>query len=167
MHSYLTEDPPFCTRYPLNPEIRLVPVIVSGTNQRMLIWELTLYNLVFLHVQHHPELIFNWSTKMPKATQKSVTTGEDIEEVDKDIPLHGTINEEEVRVYRESLDKVFDDMATNIEVHVANTMELAIMDLKTEIVKQIPSTEEADTGSILKSIQDPRCLAVRNKQRKS
>ena len=98
---------------------------------------------------------------MPKATQKSVTTGDDVEEVDKDIPLHGMINEEEARSYRESLDKVFDDMATNIEDHIANAMELAIMDLKIEIVKQIPSTEEADTVSILKSIQDPSCLAVR------
>ena len=98
---------------------------------------------------------------MPKATQKSVTTGDDIEEVDKDIPLHRTINEEEARVYRESLDKVFDDMATNLEGRVMNAMELAIMDLKTEIVKQIPSAEEADTVSILKSIRDPSCLAVR------
>ena len=98
---------------------------------------------------------------MPKATQKSITTGDNMEEVDEDIPLHGTINEEEARAYRESLDKVFDDMAKNIEGHVANTMELAIMGLKTEIVKHIPSTEEADTGSILKSIWDPSCLAMR------
>ena len=99
--------------------------------------------------------------KMPKATQKSVTTGEDLEEVDEDIPLHGTINEEEARAYRESLDKVFDDIATNIEDCVTKAMELAIIDLKTEIVKQIPGTEEVDTRSILKLIQDPSCLAMR------
>ena len=52
-------------------------------------------------------------------------------------------------------------MATNIEGRITNAMELAIMDLKTEIVKQIPSAEEADTVSILKSIWDPSCLAVR------
>ena len=95
---------------------------------------------------------------MPKAAQKSVV---DIEEGDKDIPLHGTINKEEARAYRESLDKIFDDMVSNIEDHITNAMELVIMRLKTEIVKQIPGTEEVDTGSILKSIQDPSCLAVR------
>ena len=95
---------------------------------------------------------------MPKAAQKSVV---DVEEVDKDIPLHGMINEEEARAYRESLDKIFDDMATNIEDCIANMMELAIMKLKTEIIKQIPGVEEVDTGSILKSIWDPSCLAMR------
>ena len=44
--------------------------------------------------------------KMPKAKQKSVTTGDDMAEVDEEIPLHRTINEEESKLYRESLDKV-------------------------------------------------------------
>ena len=65
---------------------------------------------------------------MPKATQKSIV---DVEDVDEDIPLHGTINEEEARAYRESLDKIFNNMATNIEDCIANVMELAIMNLKT------------------------------------
>ena len=52
-------------------------------------------------------------------------------------------------------------MATNIENNIANTMELAIIDLRAEIVKQITGTEEVDTGSILKSIRDPTCLALR------
>ena len=102
--------------------------------------------------------LFQTYFKVPKATQKSIV---DTEEVDEDNPLHRTINEEEARAYRETLDKIFDDMATNIEDHVTYTMELAIMDLKTEIIKQIPGTEEVDTKSILKSIRDPSCLAVR------
>ena len=84
-----------------------------------------------------------------------------MEEVDEEVPLHGTINEEESKLYRESLDKVFHDMATNIEECVANAMELAITDLKVQVVKQVPSVEEADAIGILKSIWDPSCLAVR------
>ena len=49
---------------------------------------------------------------MPKATQKSSV---DVEEAEEEIPLHGTINEEEVKAYRESIDKIFEDMATNIK----------------------------------------------------
>ena len=99
--------------------------------------------------------------KMPKATQKYVTIGDDMEEVDEEIPLHGTINEGDSKLYRESLDKVFCNMATNIEEWIANAMELAITDLKVEVVKQIPVVEEADTIGILKSIRDPSCLAMR------
>ena len=40
-------------------------------------------------------------------------------------------------------------------------MELAITDLKVEVVKQIPGAEEADAIGILKSIWDPSCLAMR------
>ena len=96
--------------------------------------------------------------KMLKATQKLIV---DVEEAEEDIPLHGTINENEARAYRESLDKIFEDMATNIENNIANAMEFAIIYLRAEIVKQITGAEEVDTGSILKSIQDPTCLALR------
>ena len=40
-------------------------------------------------------------------------------------------------------------------------MELAIIDLRAEIMKHITGTEEVDTGSILKTIRDPTCLALR------
>ena len=72
---------------------------------------------------------------MSKAAQKPVV---DVEEVDEDIPLHDTINEEEARTYRESLDKIFDDMATNIEDRITNAMELAIMELKNRNNKTDP-----------------------------
>ena len=85
----------------------------------------------------------------------------DIEEAEEDVPLHGMINKDEAWVYRESLDKILEDMAANIENSVANTMELAIIDLRAEIVKQITGAEEVDTGTILKSIWDPTCLALR------
>ena len=49
----------------------------------------------------------------------------------------------------------------NIENNIANTMELAIIDLGAEITKHITGTEEVDTGSILKTIQHQTCLALR------
>ena len=72
-----TEDPPFCTCTPPkihpfahvtskrtpNPVMWLVTINKSGTNQRMLIWELTLYKAMFWHVQHHSELIFGCHNK--------------------------------------------------------------------------------------------------------
>ena len=69
----------------------------------MLVWELTLYNAVFRHVQCHSELIFfkyPTSFKMPKAHRKS---GAD---EDNDIPLHGTTNEEEAKNYSKGLDSI-------------------------------------------------------------
>ena len=95
---------------------------------------------------------------MPKATQKLMV---DVEEAEEDVPLHGMINEDEARAYRESLDKIFEDMAANIDNSIANVMELAIIDLRAEIVKKITGTEEVDTRTFLKSIQDPTCLALR------
>ena len=92
---------------------------------------------------------------------KSLTAEEHMEEGDEEIPLHGAINKEESKLYIQSLDTVFCDMATNIEKGRANAMELAITSLKLAVVKQIPGAEEADTGCVLRAIQDPSCLAVR------
>ena len=95
---------------------------------------------------------------MPKATQKLIV---DVEEAEEEIPLHGTINEEEAKAYRESIDKIFEDMAMNIKNNIANALELAIIDLRAVIMKHITGAEEVDTGSILKTIRDPTCLALR------
>ena len=94
---------------------------------------------------------------MLKATQKSII---DIDEAEEEIPLHGSINEDEAKAYRESLDKIFQDMAKNIENNIANALELAIIDLRTVIMKHITSAEDMDTGTILKTIRDPTCLAL-------
>ena len=66
------------------------------------------------HVRRHPELKTqapSWYKKfkietMPKAKQKSVA-----EDVDEETPLHGVINEEEAKTYRNGLDKIFDNLA--------------------------------------------------------
>ena len=78
-----TVDPPFCTHISLrtHPFAHvtskilkldwLLPVKVVP-DQRMLVQELTLYNVAFRCVQHHSELIFFVTlTKMEKAEPKS------------------------------------------------------------------------------------------------
>ena len=40
-------------------------------------------------------------------------------------------------------------------------MELAVIDLKTQITNYIPGTEEVDTNGILNTICDPSCLILR------
>ena len=72
---------------------------------------------------------------MPKAKSKSLTAEEHMEEGDEEIPLHRAINEEESKLYIQNLDKVFRDMATNIEEGTANAIELAITDLKLAMIK--------------------------------
>ena len=94
---------------------------------------------------------------MPKAKQKSVA-----EEVEDDTPLHGVINEEESKIYRKDLDKIFDNLSKNIQDNVGNTMELAVKDLINRIADQIPNAEEIDPVGILNTIRDTSCLILRN-----
>ena len=93
---------------------------------------------------------------MPKAKQKSVA-----EDVEEDTPLHGVINEEESKIYRNGLDKIFDNLAKNIQDNISNAMELAVKDLKTQIADHIPGAEEVDPNGILNTIRDPSCLILR------
>ena len=94
---------------------------------------------------------------MPKAKQKSVA-----EEVEDDTPLHGVINEEESKIYRKDLDKIFDNLSKNIQDNVGNAMELAVKDLINRIAGHIPSAEEIDPVGILNTIRDTSCLILRN-----
>ena len=94
---------------------------------------------------------------MPKAKQKSVA-----EEVEENTPLHGVINEEELNIYRNSLDKIFDNLSKNIQDNVGYAMELAVKDLKNQIAAHIPGAEEVDPIGILNTIRDPSCLILRN-----
>ena len=93
---------------------------------------------------------------MPKAKQKSVA------EVEDDTPLHGVINEEESKIYRNDLDKIFDNLSKNIQDNVGNAMELAVKDLINRIACHIPSAEEIDPVGVLNTIRDPSCLILRN-----
>ena len=93
---------------------------------------------------------------MPKARSISLTA----EEMAEESPLHGAINEDEAKLYVQSVDDIFNNMAKNIKEGMENAMEVAITALKQAMEKVIPGTEEAVTGSILKAIWDPTCLAI-------
>ena len=94
---------------------------------------------------------------MPKAKQKSVT-----EDVEEEMPLHGAINEEEVKRYRDGLDTIFKNLAKNINDNIGNAMELEVNDLTAHITNHIPSAAEVDPKGILSSIRDPSCLILRD-----
>ena len=94
---------------------------------------------------------------MPKAKQKSVT-----EDVEEETPLHGVINEEEAKRYRDGLDTIFKNLAKNINDNIGNAMELAVKDLTAHITNHIPSAAEVDPKGILSSIRDPSCLILRD-----
>ena len=93
---------------------------------------------------------------MPKAKQNSVA-----EDVEEEAPLHGVINEEEAKTYRDGLDKIFDNLAKNIQDNIGNAMELAVIDLKAQITNHISGAEEVDPKGILNTIRDPSCLILR------
>ena len=104
----------------------MVPVGESGTDQRMLIRELTLYKSVILHVQHHSELIFEYtktfiktSIKMPKAHSKSTV-------VDEEDP-NGSINPTEGKAHVDLLDKVMTMIGEQVEKNdMADLLEKAL-----------------------------------------
>ena len=83
------------------------------------------------------------------------------EDVEEDTPLDGVINEEESKIYRNGLDKIFDNLAKNIQGSIGNAMELVVKDLKTQIADHIPGAEEVDANGILSTIRDPSCLILR------
>ena len=73
--------------------------------------------------------------------------------------LHGTINEEEAKIYIQNVDDIFNHMRENIEKGMGNAMEKAIMALKREMEKIIPGIDKADTEAILRAIRDT-CLTI-------
>ena len=93
---------------------------------------------------------------MPKAKQKSVADDAEVE-----TPLHGVINEEEAKAYRDRLDTIFENLAKNIQDNIGNAMELTVVELATHITNHIPGAEEVDPKGILNTIRDPSCLILR------
>ena len=93
---------------------------------------------------------------MPKAKQKSVA-----DEVEEETPLHGVINEEEAKTYRDGLDTIFENLAKNIQDNIGNAMELTLIELTAHITNHIPGVEEVDPKGILNTIRDPSCLILR------
>ena len=82
------------------------------------------------------------------------------EEEDDDIPLHGTINEAEVRRYSLALDDIIIKMGTEIKDKVHDAMRQAILAYKQEIEKLIPGMDKADTDAVWRSIKDKVGLCI-------
>ena len=89
---------------------------------------------------------------MPKATRK--TRGDD------DIPLHGTINEEEARQYSLNLDNIITKLGANVQDEVQNAMKEAIRKYKHEIATMVPGMETADPDAVWKAIKDKVGLSI-------
>ena len=79
---------------------------------------------------------------MPKARSKSQAVEEMAWEREEETPLHGAINEEEAKLYIQSVDNIFNDMARNIKEGVENAMEPAILALKQAMEKVIPGMQK-------------------------
>ena len=77
---------------------------------------------------------------MPKARSKSLA----VEEMAEELPLHGARNEDEAKLYVQSVDDIFDNMVKNIEEGMENAMEVANTALKQAMEKVIPGAEEAE-----------------------
>ena len=84
-------------------------------------------------MQRHSELIFGLyqdHTKMPKAARKSMGDKGD------DIPLHGTINEEEAKEqYSSNLDNIVINLGIDIKEEVNDAMKWAMIEYKEVMTK--------------------------------
>ena len=125
----------------------------SGTDQRMPLWKLTLYNPVFWRVQHHSELILQ--------TQNAQSTAKSREEEEDDVPLHGTINEEEARWHRHKLEQMINDLKRSaLEPEIREIMGDFILSIKTCCKEIYPPLMIADAQKVLHSMGNPYGLAV-------
>ena len=129
----------------------MVTASESSTDQRMLIWELTLYNMVFRYVQHHSELNLviiknaqGWFFKKPR--RRGGTSW--------------AINEEEAALHRCTLEEVFDTMANRVKDRDESALKQAIIDCKMAITMVMPPMADTNPTIVLEAIKDPSCLAI-------
>ena len=107
-------------------------------------------------MQCHPELIFQNSSKMPKATLKSIVGDEEEEAA-----LHGMANPKEAKRHACSLEDALDKLEESIRDGVMEgIMKITIEHFKSAIMEIAPYMEEANVASILKSIKDISCMAL-------
>ena len=79
----------------------------SGTDQRITLQKLTLYNAASRHVQHHPELIIEHPNKMEKA-------------------IPGPSNVREAKDYKTKLDELFEEFMTMLRNDDKDALETTI-----------------------------------------
>ena len=95
------------------------------------------------------------SNKMPKAAKKTHEEGGEV-----DVPLHGTINEEEAHLHTQNLDEIIDDLARKIESREPDAVKQTINSFKEAILSLIPEMEEVDPAAVLRAVKDPSSLAI-------
>ena len=91
---------------------------------------------------------------MPKAQRKSREEEED------DTPLHGAINEAEVKQCSSALDDIIIKMGTDIKEEAQDTMKKAILAYKVEIEKMIPGMDKSNADAIWHAIKDKVGLCI-------
>ena len=133
----------------------MVTVNKSGTDQRIPLWNLTLYNVAPQRDQHHSELKNqvpppytkeNLAT-MPKAHLKSSGADED--------DIHGYINPEEARAHVEALEKLMTKIKDEVEKpNTSGLLDTVLADLKEILSNLTPTMQLADISTVSKAIHD-------------
>ena len=85
---------------------------------------------------------------MPKAEKKS--RGEEEE----DVPIHGTTNEEEARIYSEALDNIIFQMGVSVKDEKVDAIKEAIENYKEKMANMFPNMATANTAAVHASIKD-------------
>ena len=98
---------------------------------------------------------------MPKAEKKS--RGEEEE----DVPIHGTTNEEEARIYSEALDNIIFQMGVCVKDEKFKAIKEAIENYKEKMANMFPNMATANTAAVHASIKDKvgLCLYPQTDQR--
>ena len=141
LHPNLTDDPPFCTHYTQNPKIWLATASWSGTDQRMLLWELTLYNVVSNMCNVILSLISRVS-KMKKANP-------------------GPSNIHEAEDYSTKLNGLFDGLMDMLRKDKRDALETMIKNVKRHIQGTWTDMMSAWVDVTVLTIKDPLCTLLR------
>ena len=123
----------------------------SGTDQSMLVWELTLYKARFGIQNVILSLLFEdlqeVISKMPKATQKSVAMEEEGDD------LHGVVNLLEAKAHTNSLDQVMTLIQEQVkEGNTTDLLERAMSNMKTTLANTILTMQLADISMVTRAI---------------
>ena len=98
---------------------------------------------------------------MPKAEKKS--RGEEEE----DVPIHGTTNEEEARIYSEALDDIIFQMGVSVKDEKVDAIKEAIENYKEKMANMFPNMATANTAAVHASVKDKvgLCLCPQTDQK--
>ena len=77
---------------------------------------------------------------------------------DNDWPDTGPQNPEEVRVYQDRINRIFDDFTLLLKEDQKDTLPITIRKLKQVISRHWPSMANADPDLVIRAIQDLACL---------